>query len=595
MGDLYIYLMLLAVPAALLGLYALFRWRYLAAIRRAMAAPSDAESDSSISILPATSDQVAITWSDPALHHPPSAAFADATASTRAMRQRFLTAGVTFTVMASVVVWHGQRPGNARGAVPLAFFATLPSLFVMLAFFKFSPRYWLMAVLGWTAAGVVVLAGVSNVPWNSVGSGLVSGVGFASFGVAAVALVVLRTTRVLLVGFLPLIGVVAGTSVLFAWFLRTVGVDPQELQGAWRPSVVAWGMLATVIGFAAGLREIRRGVRAWFVPVMLVVLGLGMTSGLAHPTMAPALASGIALNALLTVLIWFVFSRFLRLKENGILPDELLHFSACWLTITVLLPFYAATFGAGSRSWIFPFVAYAIVLTVLLWRARQVSPRRPPKRLLLLRVFSRGAIRARLLDLLEDSWRRVGTIEVVVGVDLAARTMSAAALENFLLGRVDRQFLHSLDAADRCLLMLPRALAADGRYPLNELHCVPGVWQRVVDALAGQADVVLMDARGFQATNRGVAYELSVLARRVPLDRIVLLSDRTTDENALSAALQQSWTRSSIGAPHGRPSNPAIQILRCSGKRSLDTPAIINSVFAASLHPLPLLREATGP
>jgi hypothetical protein len=455
--------------------------------------------------------------------------------------------------------------------VTLAFFFTLPSLFLMLAFFKLPPRRWFQAAIIWTAVAVALLTAALEAPWSRVPGGLVSGVLFASFAVPALALVVLRTTRVLLVGFVPMLAVWFGLAGLLALLLQFMGMDVKELEDASRPAVLAWGVLAIVLGVAIAVREIRRGIRRSFVPALLFTLAVSIAVGWYSPNIISALPGGIALNGLLVVSVWFVFSRFLRLKERGLLPDEVLHFTACWLTLTALLPVYAVSGVSRFPWWIVPIVAYATVLAVLLGQVRRRGRGLRPKRLLLLRVFNHGALRARLLDLLDDSWRRVGTVDVVVGVDLAARTLSAAALENFLLGRVDRQFLRSENAADRCLATLPRQLAADGRYPLNELHCVPGVWQRVVDSLAGEADVVLMDARGFQAANRGVAYELSLLARRVPLERVVLLSDRTTDEGALTEALERSWAE-------------PIQILRCSGRRSLDTPAIINRMFAALAH-----------
>ena len=568
MDELIPYLGLLAVPAGLLVLYGVFRWRYVVAVKRAMAAPSQLEpaAPPTVSVISAP---LHITWVDVRDRESASPAVAAAMAATRDVRTRFVAAGTVFMLAASGVVWAGQTSRVSwSGAMALGFFVTLPSLFLMLAFFRLPPRRWFQAAIIWTAVGVALLVTVLNAPWNRVPEGFVSGVLFASFAVPALALVVLRTTRVLLVGFLPMLAVWFGLAGLLALLLQFMGIDAKELEDASRPAVLAWAVLAIVLGFAVAVREIRRGIRRSFVPALLGMLAVSIAIGWYWPNIITALPGGIALNGLLVVAVWFVFARFLRLKERGLLPDEVLHFTACWLTLTALLPLYTVSGASAFPWWIVPIAAYAVVLAVLLGQVRRRGRGSRPKRLLLLRVFNHGALRARLLDLLDDSWRRVGTVDVVVGVDLAARTLSAAALENFLLGRVDRQFLHSANAADRCLATLPRQLAADGRYPLNELHCVPGVWQRVVDSLAGEADVVLMDARGFQAANRGVAYELSLLARRVPFERVVLLSDRTTDEGALTAALERSWAQ-------------PIQILRCSGRRSLDAPAIINRMFAA--------------
>src|SRR5688572_28303842 len=54
---------------------------------------------------------------------------------------------------------------------------------------------------------------------------------------------------------------------------------------------------------------------------------------------------------------------------------------------------------------------------------------RTPKRLLLLRTFNQPAARGQLLNVLDDSWRRVGRIDLVVGTDLAIRTLGPLVLE----------------------------------------------------------------------------------------------------------------------------------------------------------------------
>ena len=190
-------------------------------------------------------------------------------------------------------------------------------------------------------------------------------------------------------------------------------------------------------------------------------------------------------------------------------------------------------------------------------------------------------MRSRLVDVLDDTWCRVGTLDLVVGVDLAVRTLSAAALENFLLGRIDRQFVRTRsEVADR-MARLPRHLAIDGRYPMNELHCLPDVWPHVVSTLAEAADVVLMDLRGFQSTNQGVMYELTLIMQRVQMGRIVLLSDAETDERALSGALERSWSQLPVDSPNVAPCEARLEILRCSGVRSTDTHAILTRLFAA--------------
>src|SRR5262249_12090313 len=157
-----------------------------------------------------------------------------------------------------------------------------------------------------------------------------------------------------------------------------------------------------------------------------------------------------------------------------------------------------------------PFALATVLLFSALHRQRGRAAAMVPKRLMLLRTFGHGALRRRLLHTLDETWRYVGSIDLVVGVDVAAATIDALALEDFLVGRIDRQFIRSVgDLSERLQRPIgPRAI--NGRYPLNDLHCSSGVWRDVVARLVVDADVILLDLRGFQATNRGASFELAL-------------------------------------------------------------------------------------
>ena len=107
--------------------------------------------------------------------------------------------------------------------------------------------------------------------------------------------------------------------------------------------------------------------------------------------------------------------------------------------------------------------------------------------MLLLRVFGAPAVRRHLLDVLDDSWRHVGSIDIVVGVDVAVQTLGAVALQDFLLGRMDRLIVTSIGDVDVRRSATVNA-AVDGRYPINEFLCLASVWQAVVARLVDAAD-----------------------------------------------------------------------------------------------------------
>ena len=59
----------------------------------------------------------------------------------------------------------------------------------------------------------------------------------------------------------------------------------------------------------------------------------------------------------------------------------------------------------------------------------------------------------------------------------------------------------------------------------------------VLSRLVRESDAVLMDLRGFTRDNAGCVFELKELARMVPLERVVFVIDRRTDETLLMQTL----------------------------------------------------------
>ena len=68
-----------------------------------------------------------------------------------------------------------------------------------------------------------------------------------------------------------------------------------------------------------------------------------------------------------------------------------------------------------------------MVLHALFRRLRAARVDCPGKRLLLLHVFDRADQGERLLDTLDDTWRRAGRIDLIAGTDLAMRTLGSHA------------------------------------------------------------------------------------------------------------------------------------------------------------------------
>ena len=94
--------------------------------------------------------------------------------------------------------------------------------------------------------------------------------------------------------------------------------------------------------------------------------------------------------------------------------------------------------------------------------------------------------------------------------------------------------------------------------------------------------VVLMDLRRLRAANQGALFEVSLVIQRVPLDRIVLLVDEQTDEEAVTGAIEKAWNRLPPDSPNASMREPRVRWLLCSGWRGGQERRIGKAVFAAA-------------
>ncbi|MES1264995.1 MAG: hypothetical protein ABUU24_05000, partial [Variovorax sp.] len=211
------------------------------------------------------------------------------------------------------------------------------------------------------------------------------------------------------------------------------------------------------------------------------------------------------------------------------------------------------------------------VLHTLLQRVRARRPSRAPKRLLLLRVFGRADEPEYLLDALDDTWRRIGAVDLLGRSDVASRTLRSSTLEAFLLRRGADQFLKTDEEVDKRLLDLRSEVEGDVRYPVNGVFCYEDVWQRAFIRLAQDADAVLMDLRGFTSDKRSCAWELAYLVKHTPLRQILLLVDDNTEQQALvEREAQAAWTHLPLDSPNTSDQEPELKYLSYDRKSEAD-------------------------
>jgi hypothetical protein len=339
--------------------------------------------------------------------------------------------------------------------------------------------------------------------------------------------------------------------------------------------------------FIAGTSARRlRGV-AWLVAPGLAALTLAVSTAypvwlyvrLGVPLDADALAFMAATVGTVAALCAYVYSivwRYARKRAS----DQGLLLAQWWFVLTVSQVLSAATVGPWQgAAWLIPFVAYVTVARVLLGRVRRLTAGAPPATLLLLRTFGHRSRSERLLRDLTGTWRWVGTIELIGGTDLASETLEPDEFLDFVRGRTWRRFVRDRDEVEQRIRDLDLVPDSDGRYRVNELLCHDDTWRETFRRLAPTVDAVLLDVRGYTATNAGVRFELQQLVERIPLARLVALTDATTDLAALHEALRAAVALRGSASAVG----PAtLGVLTMRGNRIRDAQRLLHALSQAA-------------
>jgi hypothetical protein len=210
-------------------------------------------------------------------------------------------------------------------------------------------------------------------------------------------------------------------------------------------------------------------------------------------------------------------------------------------TLVVLLfaviPSWSASHGAVMAlspllAWLWLPLTFKLVAPKLLQQ-----PLAPAPTLLVLRLFRRPGPVGWLFDQVVHRWCFLGPVLLISAADLALRTLDADELTDFIDGRLGDRFVASPADLRRQIAPGPERPDHDGRYRVHDLCCYDSSWQGVLEALLRRSQLVLMDLRGFQPSNRGCLHELSRLAATPSLKRVVLLVDQHTDRTTAEAAL----------------------------------------------------------
>jgi hypothetical protein len=323
----------------------------------------------------------------------------------------------------------------------------------------------------------------------------------------------------------------------------------------------------------------------WLILLIIVSAGLGMNyllygdmaqrvvpivawlSGLRSAPVATVLS--LALTICLAALVfWRVSPRLAQLYGVLRLNDRLLTFGSFWLAYCVLiggdlmnLLEHSDSLPAASALVV---TSWAVVLTVALigaqWTATARAARQAtPGRVLYLRSF-KDSRHVKLFDGIQDLLLNVATVDLIAGPDLATTLARPQELLEFLGRAAGRKYLHDLDDFERRRSAMDQRLDLEGRHRVNEYYCGNGLWIDVFRRLAADAGAVLIDIRGLLSAEAGVAYELTELIRRVPLGRIIVVTDQQRPPGLLGSLVRSAWQALPADSPNARILNPVLSI-----------------------------------
>lgn len=252
------------------------------------------------------------------------------------------------------------------------------------------------------------------------------------------------------------------------------------------------------------------------------------------------------------IVAWFGLLWLARRYRRMQLSDQTFLLDALWLSgsLLVSLSLLDITKHFLYLLGLLPFALYKIIVGYGLKRLVTRAKTQPNARLLFLRVFGSPSRSEKLFDLLSARWRYAGSIQLISATDVARSRFEPDEFLDFLSGNLASAYIGTSTDLDRRLSGLDLRPDPDGRYRVNEFFCRVDTWQQTVTRLMAQSDLVVMDLRDFTSERKGCIFELGALIDEVPLRRVVLMIDQTTDEPLLRRTLADLWQRMEPQSPN---------------------------------------------
>ena len=283
------------------------------------------------------------------------------------------------------------------------------------------------------------------------------------------------------------------------------------------------------------------------------------------------------------VIAWFANKWIKNMYLQKRLSDQSLLLDSMWLVFAMVQSIGLAFVGAAwYLAGLVAFLGYKF--TVMHRLKAQHLPTTDDSsiaNILFLRVFSLGRRSEQVFDAVSAHWRYVGNVRMIAGPDLAVTTVEPHEFLEFLSGKIDQSFIPSGDALEARMAGLDSSPDYDGRFRVNDFFCYDDTWKMVLSRLVRESDAVLMDVRGFSASNAGVIFELNELVNVAPIEQVVLIADDTTDVVFLNSTLERSWANMRSDSPNQTSESAVLTICQVPADRPREIPHVLRSLCSA--------------
>lgn len=148
-------------------------------------------------------------------------------------------------------------------------------------------------------------------------------------------------------------------------------------------------------------------------------------------------------------------------------------------------------------------------------------------------------------------------------------------------GRLSRQFVQGETDLEQRVSHLDTRPDPDGRHRVNEFFCRADTWQMTMQRLARGSDAVLMDLRSFSKSNQGCIYELRQLMNSIPLDRVILAIDDSTDRTFLEMTVREIWQDLAPASPNAKLSRPVVRCFPVRQQSPKEIEGLMLIIFGA--------------